>query len=76
MKNIYVLTLSAKEDKAYNKFNHLVMKHIEDELSWLDVVNEDFPKMTIRGTETEINTLVELLKADGFEVSIEKASMN
>lgn len=72
MKNLYVLILEVKEEKPYNKFCHLVTKYIDDELSWLDIVKEEFPKMIIRGTEDELNILVKLLKEDGFEVSVEK----
>ena len=74
MKNLYVLTLATKEEKPYNKFCHLITKHIDDKLSWLDIVKEDFPKMTIRGTEEEINGLVDYLKENGFEVQVEKQS--
>ena len=76
MKNIYVLILKTNEEKPYNKFCHLVTKLIDDELSWLDIVKEDFPKMTIRGTEEEIIGLVDYLKKNGFEVQIEKQYQN
>ena len=75
MKNLYVLVLECKEEKPYNKFCHLVAKHIEDELEWIDIIKEDFPKMTIRGTEEEINSLVDYLKENEFEVQIEKQSI-
>ena len=74
MKNLYVLILRTNEEKPYNKFCHLVTNRIDDELSWLDIVKEDFPKMTIRGTEEEINGLVGYLKENGFEVQVEKQS--
>lgn len=70
MKNIYLLTLSTKEEKPYNKFNHLIMKHIDDKFSWLDVVSEDFPKVSIRCSEEEINGFVDYLRENGFEVQI------
>ena len=72
MKNIYILTITTNEEKPYNKYSHLVVKHIDNKLSWLDIVKEEFPKMTIRGTEEEINILIELLREDGFEVSVDK----
>ena len=50
MKNLYVLVLKTNEEKPYNKFCHLVTKHIEDKLEWLDIVSENFPKVTIKGT--------------------------
>lgn len=74
MKNIYILTLSTKEEKPYNKYNHLIMKHIDDELSGLDIVNEEFPKVTIRYTEEELKWFVDYLKENGFEVVVEKQS--
>ena len=37
-------------------------------------IKEDFPKMTIKGTEEEINGLVDYLKENGFEVQVEKQS--
>ena len=72
MKNIYVLILKTNEEKPYNKFCHFVTKRVDDELSWLDIVKEDFPEITIRGTEEEINKLVDYLKENGFEVQVEK----
>lgn len=75
MKNLYVLVLECKEENPYNKFCHLVTKHIEGELEWLDIIKENYPKMTIRGTEEEINGLVDYLKENGFEVQVEKQSI-
>ena len=72
MKNLYVLVLKTNEEKPYNKFCHLVTKHIEDKLEWLDIVSEDFPKVTIKGTEEEINGLVDYLTENGFEIQVEK----
>ena len=72
MKNLYVLCLESKEDKPYNKFCHLVTNQIEDELSWLDIVEERYPEITIRGTEDEINGLVNYLIENDFKVQIEK----
>lgn len=72
MKNIYLLTLLTKEEKPYNKFNHLIAKHIDGKLSWLDIVSEDFPKVSIRGSEEEVNEFIDYLRENGFEVQIEK----
>ena len=72
MKNLYVLVLECNEEKPYNKFCHLVTKHINDELEWLDIVKENYPKMTIRGTEEEINGLVKYLEENGFKVQVER----
>ena len=71
MKNIYILTILINEEKPYNKFNHLIIKHIEDKLDWLDVIKEEFPKVTIRATEDELSIFIELLREDGFEVQVE-----
>lgn len=72
MKNVYVLALECNEEKPYNKFCHLVTKRTDDELSWLDIVKEEYPKMTIRGTEEEINGLINYLKENGFGVQVER----
>lgn len=72
MKSLYVLVLECNEEKPYNKFCHLVARHADNELSWLNIVREDYPKITIRGTDKEVNGLVDYLKENGFEVQIEK----
>ena len=72
MKNIYTLLLKCDEELPYNKFCHLVTKRIEDELSWLNIIKERYPKITIKGTETEISGLVKYLEENGFKVQVEK----
>ncbi len=63
MKKIYVMILSTKEEKGYNKFCHLV----ED---FWDVVKEDYPKMTMCETEEDMERVTKKLEANGFEVKI------
>jgi len=70
MRKNYILMLSTKEEKGYNKFCHLVTKHTDDKLHWIDIVKEDYPKMTISGTEEQMKTLIELLEEDGFDVKV------
>lgn len=72
MKNVYVLLLEIDDEMPYNKFCHLVTKRIEDELSWLDIVKDEFPKMSIRGTEVEIEGLIKYLKENGYKVYMER----
>jgi len=68
MKKIYVMILSTKEEKGYNKFCHLV----ED---FWDVVKEDYPKMIMCGTEENMERVIKKLEENGFEVKIQ-AKMN
>ena len=42
MKKEYTLILTTTEEKSYNKFNHLIMERIDNELQCLDIVKEDF----------------------------------
>lgn len=72
MKNLYVLMLECNEEKPYNKFCHLVTKRTDGDLEWLDIVEENYPKMTIRGTQEEINGLVKYLEENGFKAQVEK----
>ena len=72
MKNTYVLLLEIDEEMPYNKFCHLVTDRIEDELSWLDIVKEEYPKMTIKGTESEVEGLIKYLKENGYKVYMER----
>ena len=72
MKNIYELLLDIEDEMPYNKFCHLVTSRIEDELEWLDIIKEAYPKMTIKGTEEEITGLVKFLEENGYQVRVEK----
>ena len=62
MKKEYTLILTTTEEKPYNKFNHLIMERIDNELQCLDVVKEEFPKVTIRQTKKELDWFVNYLK--------------
>ena len=72
MKKEYTLILTTTEEKPYNKFNHLIMERIDNELQCLDIVKEDFPKVTVRQTKKELDWLVNYLKENGFEVTVQE----
>ena len=72
MKKEYTLILTTTEEKPYNKFNHLIMERIDNELQCLDIVKEEFPKVTVRQTKKELDWLVNYLKENGFEVTVQE----
>ena len=72
MKKEYTLILTTTEEKPYNKFNYLIMERIDNELQCLDVVKEEFPKVTIRQTKKELDWFVNYLKENGFEVTVQE----
>ena len=76
MKKEYTLILTTTEEKPYNKFNHLIMKRIDNELQCLDIVKEEFPKVTVRQTKKELDWLVNYLKENGFEVTVQEQPLN
>ena len=76
MKKEYTLILTTTEEKPYNKFNHLIMERIDNELQCLDIVKEEFPKVTVRQTKKELDWLVNYLKENGFEVTVQEQPLN
>ena len=76
MKKEYTLILTTTEEKPYNKFNHLIMERIDNELQCLDIIKEEFPKVTVRQTKKELDWLVNYLKENGFEVTVQEQPLN
>lgn len=76
MKNLYMLVLECNEKMPYNKYCHLITKRIGEELSWLNVIQENYPKIIIKGTEEEVSGLANYLKENGFKVQVEIYTIN
>ena len=76
MKKEYTLILTTTEEKPYNKFNHLIMERIDNELQCLDIVKEEFPKVTVRQTKKELDWFVNYLNENGFEVTVQEQPSN
>ena len=71
MKKEYTLILTTTEEKPYNKFNHLIMERIDNELQCLDIVKEEFPKVTVRQTKKELDWFVNYLQENGYVLNKE-----
>lgn len=71
MKKIYVITLATTEEKAINKYYHLINKHTEDKLSTMDFIDFDYPTLKVIDEEENVEWLINYLTENGFEVSVD-----
>lgn len=70
MKKNYVLTLSTTEKEPTNKYYKVINPYTEKQLSTMDFIDFNYPSLKIIDTEENVKWFIELLKNNGFEVSI------